>query len=605
MSLRQAQASKQAPLLAEAYKIMGNLCLNADRHPQALTYYDKSKAIYVRCLQRGKSKEVIKGLVSVENSIATVLYQQNNAYAAISTYINAIRYSTMSADSFHLDEMYNNIGAVFVTIDQPEKALDYMLKSLQIKEVAANKAILILAYTNVASTYLNLHKVATARQYLNKADSILKIDDSMSQVAYYYAALGRYHTSQKHYRQAEQSLLQALHYIRRDGVNVQAHSSYIYQLLTDVYLARQRYGPAQVALDSAWQLNRVVGDAEMQVKLVDRQAQLEEHRGQFAAAAAHYRQYAQLHDSLTKQQARRQVNIVENKYQVAQKEQRITQLQRLRRLQATELHQQKKLSYTYLSLLAAAAGLGALGYVNVRNRQKIARQQQALQAQKILDLEQQRQLSAAEAMLRGQEDERRRVARDLHDGLGGMLSTVKLYLGTVRGNLVLPEESARLFARSLDHLDESISEMRRVARDLMPEALLHFGLVPALQDVCEAVRQTRGLAVQFQALGFETAETQLPQRTEVVVYRLVQELLNNALRHAQARSVIVQLARHGAQVQVVVEDDGSGFDPATQPAGVGLRSVQARVDYLRGTLEVQSAPGQGTSVSIEFQLPAA
>ena len=247
--------------------------------------------------------------------------------------------------------------------------------------------------------------------------------------------------------------------------------------------------------------------------------------------------------------------------------------------------------------------MGGLGYAALRNRRQVERQQQLLQQQKIQELEQERQLLATEAMLRGQEEERSRLARDLHDGLGGMLSTVKLYLGSVRGNVVLPEASAQLFARSLEHLDGSISELRRVARDMMPEALLQFGLVPALRDLCQAVEagSSGAVRVQFQAYGL--AAERLPPRPEVVVYRLVQELLNNVLKHAQARQVLVQLMRDGAHVQLVVEDDGRGFDPTSVRGGVGLRSIQARVDYLRGTLDLQSAPGQGTTTTVDFEVP--
>jgi signal transduction histidine kinase len=204
-------------------------------------------------------------------------------------------------------------------------------------------------------------------------------------------------------------------------------------------------------------------------------------------------------------------------------------------------------------------------------------------------------------MLQGQEEERSRVARDLHDGLGGMLSTVRLYLGALGGRVVLPEEPARLFTQSLEHLDSSISELRRVARNMMPETLLRFGLVQALQDVCEATQQTGALDVQFQVHGLTE---RLEQRTEVVIFRIAQELLTNVIRHAKARSVIVQLMRHENLLQLVVEDDGQGFQPTTARAGVGLRSIQARASYLNAQLDIQSEPGQGTSVTLELALPA-
>ena len=149
------------------------------------------------------------------------------------------------------------------------------------------------------------------------------------------------------------------------------------------------------------------------------------------------------------------------------------------------------------------------------------------------------------------------------------------------------------------HLDTAIGELRRVARHLMPEAILTFGLARALADLCEAAQQAGSLRVQLQTYGL--AE-RLPSPTEAALYRMAQELLTNASRHARAHHVLVQLMRHPDTLHLVVEDDGQGFDPARAQAGVGLRSVRARAAYLGGILEVQSAPGQGTTVSFELAL---
>ena len=122
-------------------------------------------------------------------------------------------------------------------------------------------------------------------------------------------------------------------------------------------------------------------------------------------------------------------------------------------------------------------------------------------------------------------------------------------------------------------------------------------------DLCEMVGQSQALDVQLQA--HDLTDPRLPQRIEVVIYRLVQELLTNVVRHAQARHVIVQVMRHGPTAQVVVEDDGRGFDPSAAAPGVGLRSVRTRADYLGGTLDVQSQPGHGTTITIDFPVPEA
>jgi two-component system, NarL family, sensor kinase len=171
----------------------------------------------------------------------------------------------------------------------------------------------------------------------------------------------------------------------------------------------------------------------------------------------------------------------------------------------------------------------------------------------------------------------------------------------VKGNVILPEESAMTFTRALTQLDGAISEMRRVAHSMMPEALVRFGLIDALSDFCEGISESGRLKVTMQHFGFEN---RLDSQMEVVLYRIIQELLNNVLKYAEATEAQVQLTWVDNHLSVTVEDNGKGFDVKTLDAnkGAGLRNVQARVDYLNGTLDIQSKPGEGTSVLVEIVL---
>jgi two-component system NarL family sensor kinase len=161
-------------------------------------------------------------------------------------------------------------------------------------------------------------------------------------------------------------------------------------------------------------------------------------------------------------------------------------------------------------------------------------------------------------------------------------------------------DNAQAFERSMDMLDSSIKEMRRVAHNMMPEALVKFGLDTALKDFSNDINKSGALQVSYQAIGIETAE--IAQITAITVYRIVQELLNNIMKHAAARTAIIQVTKSNGQITITVEDDGKGFDAEilTQSKGMGWANIQSRVDYLKGRLDVQSGPGKGTSVHIEL-----
>jgi signal transduction histidine kinase len=153
----------------------------------------------------------------------------------------------------------------------------------------------------------------------------------------------------------------------------------------------------------------------------------------------------------------------------------------------------------------------------------------------------------------------------------------------------------------MDMLDSSIREMRRVAHNMMPEALVKFGLDTALKDFCNDINQSGALKVNYQSIGVEN-ET-IPQTTAITIYRIVQELINNTIKHAAAKAAIVQVTKAYGQLSVTVEDDGKGFDTVIlqQAKGIGWANIQSRVDFLKGKLDVQSGKGKGTSVHIEIK----
>lgn len=170
----------------------------------------------------------------------------------------------------------------------------------------------------------------------------------------------------------------------------------------------------------------------------------------------------------------------------------------------------------------------------------------------------------------------------------------------MKGNLIMTPEYQLAFERSIDMLDSSIREMRRVAQNMMPEALVRFGLDAALRDFCEDMNGSGGLKVVYQSIGID--EKQVGQSTAITIYRIVQELLNNTMKHASAATAIVQLSKTATGITITVEDDGKGFDTSIlkTDSGLGWSAIQTRVDYLKGRLDIQSEPGKGTSVHIEI-----
>jgi len=255
-----------------------------------------------------------------------------------------------------------------------------------------------------------------------------------------------------------------------------------------------------------------------------------------------------------------------------------------------------KLLYYFLGIIIELLffSLG-LGYKNRRD------EVEKVEALESLKLAQERQkFDHLRSVVEVQEKERARIAKDLHDGVGGLLSGISISLSNLKENLLLNQAQRLQYERSVDLLNGSVQELRRVAHDMMPASLPEFGFAAAVGDYCKAINSMKSVDVVFQVLGKEVRQD---ASREVVIYRIVQELINNILKHAQARQALVQLSFEPDQISITVEDDGEGFDYARESArGSGLSNIRSRVEYLKGVIDIESAPKKGSSFHIEVPI---
>ena len=186
------------------------------------------------------------------------------------------------------------------------------------------------------------------------------------------------------------------------------------------------------------------------------------------------------------------------------------------------------------------------------------------------------------------------MARDLHDGLGSMLSGLKLHLSK------LTNDNATDLKNVNNQLDNSIKELRQIAQNMMPESLLKLGLNAALQDLCLRFSSSTVL-IEFHSLGIQDS---ISESQQIAIYRIVQELINNAIKHSNASSILVSCTQNGSRFFITVEDNGKGFDVKKQTSVVsmGLKNIKNRVEFLNGKLEIDSEPENGTAFNIELNV---
>lgn len=356
--------------------------------------------------------------------------------------------------------------------------------------------------------------------------------------------------------------------------------------LARILTLKKKFAEAEVILKEQEKEIEKSGEVSQRVVLLDYFARLYEESGKPALALQYFKSFQLVSDSLSSEKNKEFISEQEIKYESDKKSVRIE-------LQQAELKRRSSLNYFLAGSAIALLVIAGLMFRNYQQKKK-------LQQQRIAELEAEKQLAAAESVLKGEEQERTRLAKDLHDGLGGMLSGIKYSMNTMKGNLIMTPENAQAFERSMDMLDSSIKEMRRVAHNMMPEALVKFGLDTALRDFCNDINLSGALQVSYQSIGLESV--QFEQTTAITIYRIVQELVNNTMKHAAAATAIVQVSKTNEEISITVEDDGKGFDPVILQGakGIGWSNIHGRVEYLKGKLDIRSAPGKGTSVHIEI-----
>jgi signal transduction histidine kinase len=234
----------------------------------------------------------------------------------------------------------------------------------------------------------------------------------------------------------------------------------------------------------------------------------------------------------------------------------------------------------------------------------IARQRIHIQDRKISELLQEQTIKTYNAMIVGQEEERKRIAIDLHDRLGSMLSTIKMYFSEMKSRKEADHlEISQLQDKTTLLIDLSFDEVRKIASDLTTGMITDAGLRPAIEELCETI--ARGSDIKCKAI-FHNLNERIDNQTELGIYRITQELLSNILKHAQAKNITVQLNRIENSLQVSVEDDGIGYNynEKLKTESMGLKSILTRVQKLKGDFHVESAPGKGTFSFLEVPIKA-
>ena len=243
----------------------------------------------------------------------------------------------------------------------------------------------------------------------------------------------------------------------------------------------------------------------------------------------------------------------------------------------------------FIALLMIIAGISLYHRKKVQTKLEL---QQAIMKQQDL---------ATKSIIEAEEKERKRIAADLHDGVGQMMSAAKMNLSVFETELPFANEAQKKsFENVMDLIDESCKEIRNVSHQMMPNALLKLGLASAVKEFIDKI-DTRVIKVSLHTEGLNEP---IDNNTETVLYRVIQECVNNVLKHSGADHLDISLLKDTNSISVTIEDNGKGFDCSDKLKfeGIGLKNIISRITYLKGTIDFDSSPGKGTLVAMHVPL---
>ncbi|MEP7253477.1 MAG: sensor histidine kinase [Ginsengibacter sp.] len=583
------------PYAADAMTILANAYITLERYDSVFILLKNAMDIAV------KYKE--------DDNIANINHNYLYLYNMLGDTKTSLEYGFKAIDGFEKskDVAFNmmtvyawiEIGRVFETEKQFDKALYYYNKSLAKGKTSPNDFYILPALINIANIYLKQeHPNEAANFYKQALNKTSKPGSGINYKMWALLGLSDVDVFTKNFTDAIKYAKEALKVA--EDYNIKVNIDNCLGSIGHAYMLSGQYDSAEIYLDKAlskaiqsggW---RTVSDSYQYL------SELYENQRNFKKALYYNRLHEKTSDTIYNKEKMAALNNMEILYQTNKKEQEIIRLQSTNNAKEIELLKRKRLLAITLSVIGLA-GLFFIIYWRIGQKNKmIAKQERVIREQKITSLEQEQKVVTLKSMLDGQEKERTRIAKDLHDGLSGVFSTIKMHMSTLQHeNEFLRHDD--LFLKSYHMIDTASDDLRRIAHNMMPEVLQKMGLIDALKDFCNSISAKNSLKVNMLSYGINE---RLPIQTEIMLYRIVQELLNNVVKHSGATEAIVQFNKNENHIDITVEDNGSGCDLPTNKSGAhtGLDTIRERVNFLNGEMSIETSTGIGTTVMISVNI---
>ena len=562
----------------------------------AKKYFFQGNAFANKLIKKDSTKDNMKIWLRGHYNLGVAYGFEGNVEKEIELATLTIPIAELMGDKMFVANGNTNLGIKYSNLFAFDKAYElFMLSQKQFEEIGGPED---LVYHSLAFSpcLFSMDSLPKMKEVLDVAKKNLdKIPNSFYQASY-YSELGLYYGGIKEYDKGLEALDKGRNYFDKNS------KSYIlknlYQRYAHIY---EKVGSYEKAREYTLKyLNfrgeePTAGDIDQAYFLL---AKYEANLNNFEKAYTYLKDYVITKDSMRLENLGSDMRNLEAQYKIATKEKEILALRNEKNEAALSLEKKRSQAYLLGGVISLLGLILFAGYIFYQNKLQKAKKREHLRQAEVDLMKQEQQNKIFSAMIEGQERERKRLAIDLHDGLGGRLSGISMNLSKLDKDEPKQYPKKQL-EKVMKDLNDSLSELRSIARNLMPETLVRFGLQAALRDYCSSMTG-KDTKVTLQFYG---AENDIELSQQVTIYRVIQELINNAIKHANATEVLVQYIREGNQVDITVEDNGIGFTKEaveTKDSGMGLSNLRTRVAYLKGDLDFHTEENEGTTVNVHL-----
>jgi len=516
-----------------------------DEFSKAFTHFKLAKKLYTEADSTDMAMETSRLLYNLISS-------QENSPTSYKPYLDEyVAYANKTRKPLHLSKAYTALAEEYMETE-PKKSIMYYRKAMQLYTDLGDKKSASWLNTHIAVVYTeHIHKPDSALYYLERQLKDIKSFGDVEDLHFNYVNQAAAYHYLKKYNKAIEFLKMA------DNLPLKKYRGTVNEYINEIIY---------INYDSL---------------------------GDYANAYKYLKISKMYADSIKNAEQNIAINDIQVKYQTKEKE-----------LENNLLKSKVKTSWIliYSGIIAFIAVLviGFLIIKNARRREKISKQEKLIEQQKFEKALKDYELHSIDIMLEGQEKERQRIANDLHDNLGSMLATLKLNFENLKlRKNELREEENKLYERTDELIEEAYQKVRRIAHAKNAGVFASEGLIPAIKKLADKISIPGKLQIQVVAFGFNE---RLENTLEITIFRAVQELSTNIIKHSQANEATIHLTNHDENINIIIEDNGVGFDSskADTADGMGLQNIKKKIAQLGGTLEIDSTPGRGTTIIIDI-----